>query len=190
MAWVGVTGFGSFVGVPRNPSEELASALAAEPPLGVEVRHCILPVTLAGSARELDRWLDGQATPPRALLALGVHDGPAFRLERRAGARLHSEKRDNDGVLADGVVLPGADELFTSLDLAELASVLRGGGAAETLVSEDAGGFVCERVYHRTLTRGQASGVPSLFLHVPPLDLVPFDAQLPPVRALVAALAG
>jgi len=181
-----LTGFGPFESVGLNPSGELARALAEAPGLVTRV----LPVTFRGSARSLD---DALAALPRlaALVCTGVHGGATFRLERRARARLGSARRDNDG--EEGSVVSGAmgggdGDLETSLDLVQLGELLRSCGAREVQLSDDAGGYVCERVYRHALVRAAERGIPAVFLHVPPLELVPLEQQLAVVRGFVAGL--
>ena len=122
-------------------------------------------------------------------MCLGVQRSPWFRLERVALAELRSAKHDNDGVRAAGVRLAGEPRLETGLDLDALARALVAGGAADVRVSDDAGGFVCERVYHHALTRARERGIPAVFLHVPPLAAVGLEAQTRAVAALLAAVA-
>ena len=183
-----VTGFGAFERVDENPSGALARALDAEDGVvGVE-----LPVTFRGSAEAWDAALAALPARPRALLSLGVHPGSSFRLEERAGPALSTDRPDTageTGAALSGAMGGGDGDLVTSLDLDALADALRAGGwEGEVERSVDAGQYVCERIYRHVLVRGAELGVPGLFLHVPPLATAPLEAQLPPVRALVAAL--
>jgi len=150
----------------------------------------VLPVSIERVPAAFDELLAAAPERPDALLSLGVQRGGWFRLERRARAALSSAKRDNDGLLADGVTLAGPEELATSLDLDALAGVLREAGADDVRTSDDAGGFVCERAYHHGLTWASVLDVPALFLHVPPLEAVDLDAQTRVVGALARALVG
>lgn len=179
-----VSGFGPFLDVERNPSGELALALAENPPLAAEVNGFVLPVSIERSAQEFDAHLAEQ--PGRALfqLCLGVHRGDYYRIERRARAQLRSERPDIDGVMAASVLLPGPSQLDCSFDCERLSRSLGSAGGKEVRVSEDAGGYVCERIYHHALSRE----VPALFLHVPPLRCASLEQQLPVVGGLVRAL--
>ncbi len=187
MPWVAVTGFGPFFQVEENPSEAIARGLAQRPPAGVEVRAVVLPVTIEGSAQALDAWLAEQGEPgPVGLLSLGVHRGPEFRLERQARGVLTSVKPDNDGRLPEGVRL-GADR-SAALDVDGLAAVLDGVADEDVYVSDDAGGFICERVYHHVLGYAEARGVPGLFLHVPPLPPLDSGAKMQLLERQVASV--
>ena len=184
-----LTGFEPFLDVAVNPSGELARALRDVPPAGIEVYGGVLPVSVERVPAAYDALLD-QLGPrsPDLLLATGVHRGPSFRLERRARARLRSEQADNDGRPAAGTTVGDGVDRATELDLDALERALAEAGAAETAVSDDAGGYVCERTYHHVLTRAEELGVPGLFLHVPPLDAVPLERQVEVVRAFLPAL--
>jgi len=176
-----VSGFGAFEGVTDNPSGTLARILGQRPGvLGVE-----LPVTFRGSGEALDVALGTMHAPPLALLALGVHRGPGFRLESRATADLTSTRPDNAGEFGSDLGLHGP-ERRTSFDLDALERALEKAGSGPVQRSDDAGGYVCQRVYWHVLGMGAELGVPALFLHIPPIDQRPVQDQQPCVEAVVA----
>ncbi len=185
-----VTGFGSFERVTANPSGPLARALERDPPPGWRVVARELPVSFARGPAELDRFLDGLPRPPDLLLALGVQRRSGFRLERaaRGEATPRRARRDVDGAAADaGPLEPG--ERVCGLPLASIASALARRTGERAWCSQDAGGYVCERVYHRLLRRGEERGRPALFVHVPPLARAALERQERVVRALLLVLA-
>lgn len=192
---IAITGFGPFVGssgvaVELNPSREIARALANSPPAGVDVVATELPVTFDGAPRELAAWLAALEPAPVVLLGLGVQSrGGVFRLERRARGHLAGERRDNAGAEAGAATAHLDGERETRLDFAGLEAALRAGGAEDVVGSDDAGGFVCERVYFELLRHGERLGVPALFLHLPRAEQVSIEAQTRVVGALVAELA-
>lgn len=180
-----ITGFEPFLDVRENPSGAMIPALLADPPAGASLEGGVLPVSLSRSAEAFDALLD-RSEPPAVVICLGVQRKAYFRLEQRARAALHSVKSDNDGLPAAGVQLEGAPELRTALDLDALSEGLTAGGATDVRISEDAGGFVCERIYHHALTRAAERGFDAVFLHVPPSDAVPVAKQAEIVRAMLA----
>ena len=183
-----VTGFGPFPGVPVNPSREVARLLEAAPPEGVRVRARELPVSFQGTPKALrDAVAGGEA--PSALLSMGVQREAGFLLERRARGRYDTERVDNDGVSAAGLELVLGQDRASDLDLESLAKCLREAGAADVRLSDDAGGYVCEITNHTLLGEGQRLGVPALFLHIPPSEVLSPEAQKPLIGALVQALA-
>ena len=184
-----LTGFEPFLDVRENPSGLVAESLLADPPAGLRLAGGVLPVSIERVPAAYDALLERAPEAPRALVALGVQKHPWYRLERRAQAVLHSHKRDNDGRLARGVRLPGEACLECALDLTVLAADMDAAGAGDVRISDDAGGYVCERTYHHLLTRAGERGIPGLFLHVPPLGAEPLDAQRRAVAALLGAVA-
>jgi pyroglutamyl-peptidase len=184
-----VTGFEPFLDVAVNPSGELALGLAAAPPAGIEVAGALLPVSFERTPLTFEEAL-AEVLPlrPVALLGLGVQRAEYFRLESLARARLGSDKPDADGGFARDLEPLGEHDLSTSLDLEELRRALLHGGAHDARISEDAGGYLCERTYYSLLSAGERAQLPALFLHVPPVEAFTVERQLPIVQALVEAL--
>ena len=178
-----VSGFGAFQGVPENPSEVLAARLAETPPQGWRVAPVSLPVSFARGPKALDEVL--ATSEPSFLLGLGVHRGETLRLELRARARLLRRNRpDVDGVPAVEATV-GAGSLGSALRPAlEAALVEHVRPRASWVVSEDAGGYVCERVYRHLLESAASRGVEAVFVHVPHLTYMTEGAQLDELRAL------
>jgi len=182
-----ITGFGSFEDVEDNPSAAVARELGASPPPGIEVRSAVLPVSFARAPEAVDAALAELAPRiPTLLLGLGVAGrSRGYLLELCARGRLAgTEREDVDGVVAaagtrDGVVLER-----TRLDLAGLPGELHLQGHGDTRLSEDAGGYVCEHIYHHLLVSGRELGCPSLFVHVPPVQ----EQSLPQQVRLVTAV--
>ncbi|MEM7309823.1 MAG: hypothetical protein AAF682_24315 [Planctomycetota bacterium] len=184
-----LTGFEPFLDVAINPSGELARELIADPPAGLRLAGGVLPVSIERVPAAYDALVAAAGEAPAALVSLGVQRESYFRLERRARAALTSDKRDNDGRLASGTVLEGAADLETTLALEPLADALRAAGAGDVRLSDDAGGYVCERTYHHVLRRAEEAGVPGLFLHIPPAQDVAVESQFPIVSRLLGAVA-
>ena len=189
-----VTGFGPFLGVAENPSLAVARALAADPllgrELGIQILAAELPVVLGAVPAAFDAALREaqRARSVLAVLSLGVQRDLTFRLERRARHELHAQKPDNAGVVAAGLILEPARTLATCAPCADLLAALREAGAPAVVDSDDAGGFVCERTYHHVLARCEPTGLPAVFLHVPPAEAFPAALQVPIVAALLRAL--
>lgn len=184
-----VTGFGPFENVRENPSRAIAFALESAPPDGLRVAAGELPVSFRRSPQAFDGLLEGVGGAAlAALVALGVQSkGSGFRLERRARTRLDAARPDGDGEPGAGVLEDGP-ERTTGLGLEDLAGRMRAAGGDPVTVSDDAGGYVCERVYHHLLGRAAERGVPGLFVHVPRLEEVSLERQVDVVRALLIGL--
>lgn len=182
-----VTGFGPFEEVTRNPSWELARSLEDLLPDGCFVRALELPVSFEGAPEELARVL--KVEPIDMLVGLGVQKEDTYRLERRARGSLQGDRIDNEGRSASAVGVEAGQDLETTVDLEAVAAAMReASGEYEVVISEDAGGYVCERTYHALLDWGRKLRVPAVFLHVPPEETIPADGQGPVVRTMVQAL--
>lgn len=183
-----VTGFGPFPSVPDNPSEKVAKFLQSEPPDGIKVRALELPVSFARAKSHLEAFLSESSERPALLLGLGAHRKGYFRLERRARPVLDSLKPDNEGQFAADVPPLGDQDLVTSFDLERAAEVLAGPELEPVMISNQAGGYVCELTYHALLEAGDRLGVPALFLHVPPAEFLAPKSQARYVRELILHL--
>ena len=186
-----VTGFGPFEDVEDNPSARIVERLDADPPDDIELVVRILPVSFRRSASGLDSALKAmEPNGPDAILALGLHSsGTSFRVERRATTNLEDGRPDVLGVESSSIRLPKSEILTMSLDLDALRESLDQQGVPAAEISEEAGGYVCERLYFHALKRAQSLGIPAVFLHVPPFEELGLEAQLRSVRQFISALA-
>jgi pyroglutamyl-peptidase len=183
-----VTGFGPFPGIERNPSREIARALAERELVpGAFVVAAELPVEFGAVADAIDAALAQVSPPPHVLLGIGVWSrGDAFRLERRARGVFDAARVDSAGKTGAGLDL--GPERTTTLDVEALAQCMREAGAGVVRVSVDAGRYVCERTYLHLLARAEELGAQALFLHVPPLEFMELERQIVAVAALARAL--
>ncbi len=186
-ALVLVTGFGSFEKIDSNPSGEIARRLAADPPEGTEVIAAVLPVSFGRAPEAFDELLDRvRPRSPDILLGLGVMRERGFRLELRARPRLRGRVRvDVDGMAASDAESTAHPPLRSPLEswLREWAAKADG-----FRVSENAGGYVCERIYHHLLVRARELECSCVFLHVPPERFTPVEEQEAVVRLFLDAL--
>jgi pyroglutamyl-peptidase len=183
-----VTGFGPFEKVRTNPSRAIAAALASEPPAGVRIESAELPVSFTGAPLAVARFVARYARRrPALLLGLGVQRDGYFRLETRARGRYTTARIDNDGLAGAALGASVGRMLRTSADVRSLARLLRECGAGDVRISNDAGGYVCERTYHALLTAGEEHEIETVFLHVPPARFVRTPRQTRLVRDWLAA---
>ena len=173
-----LTGFEPFLDVRVNPSGEVVRRLD-ERVLGGGARVVgrELPVSFEHAPHAFHRAFEAIDHEPLAIVSLGVHRGAPFRLERGARAVFESAQLDNAGRTGARVRLEGPERRSTDLDLERCSAWLTEAGAAEVIVSDDAGGYLCERVYRAGLDTAARVGVPALFLHVPPVEHVHVDDQ-------------
>ena len=184
-----MTGFGPFGDVSRNPSGWIAEQLALASPEGVQVISQVLPVTFEDAPAVLERFVKQHEHPaPMALLSLGVHPGPSFRLESRARPQPTSKSVDNAGITCfqGNPTSIQLKERTPSFDVADLHTALDLGDVS---ISTDAGGYVCDWVYQHLLAHGERLGVPALFLHVPPFEQTTEEHLLQVTSRVARALA-
>ena len=184
-----LTGFGSFGGFATNPSGQTAEALDGERIGDLHVVAARLDVTWADAPRQLREAI--REHEPDLVLSLGVAPTPAVRLERVARNRDVSFQPDNAGIVhADTAIREGGpEELATRLPIESLREALEAAGY-EVVLSDDAGGYLCNHIFYRVLDEVDPSHVAG-FVHVPPLE-GPWDAARleQAVRLLVEVLAG
>ena len=162
VAW---TGFGQFQGVEANPSAVLAQRLAAQHSTegdSVEI--------LEVSAAAAKAW---RCPDAGLVIHLGVaitYD--AITLERCAYNDASFRVPDQNAFQPSKAPIDES-ELFgaTRTSSIDLAAVARKAGVN---VSDDAGRFVCNYLYFCSL----ANGVPCVFVHVPPVERLPLEAQV------------
>lgn len=166
-----VTGFGPFLDVVDNPSGRLAEAvngLHLAP--GVEVHGLRLPVSYA---RAPALTLEAVARlEPRLVIGLGVAMGrPGVCVEALGRRRPLSGSPDSDGVILEDLEVDGPEVVGATAPAQALAQAL---GA---VVSDDAGGYVCNAWLYRVL-RGleilpPARRPAAIFVHLPAQGLEP-----------------
>ncbi|MGP5689536.1 pyroglutamyl-peptidase I family protein [Glutamicibacter ardleyensis] len=160
-----VTGFEPFGADTSNASEQTLKLLPQS--LGEHQIHTgVLPVSFRRSTRVLDDLIATHV--PDALVLLGEAGGRRqINLERFAVNRMSARIADNDGAQPAGERIEPAGPARREATMAV---------PSELAASEDAGGFVCNRIaYH-----AYGLPIPAQFIHLP---AVRPDRQ----RALVGA---
>jgi pyroglutamyl-peptidase len=184
-----VTGFEPFGGLERNPSAEVALALAGE-----TVEAAVLPVDYDGVGPALDELV---ARPWDAVLLMGVAIGrPQLSLERVAINFRDRERPDNTGrVPGDPSIVPGGPSAyFSTLPLERLRDALKEEGLPAE-ISLSAGAYLCNASFYLARHALESRGTPCGFLHLPPTETlacgatpVPFDDQVRGVSRIVSEL--
>ena len=160
-----VTGFGPFPGIPKNPSEIVAGAIARSPRwrhLGIDVRTVPLSTTYAALAGELLPAIRDFA--PDALLMIGVAGrSREVRVETRGVNRASILLPDAAKVRPERWVMPGEPRLRRSRaqPARQVATLRRHGWRARPSI--DAGPYLCNASYFTALD----TPIPVLFVHVP-----------------------
>lgn len=160
-----VVGFGPFPGVPRNPSGELARAVAGSARLrrvlGEAPRCLVLRTAYAAIGSQLAPAL---AERPDAVLLFGVaRRARRVRVEARARNRVSLLRPDASGRVAARLLLdPEGPAERRSAHAARAVRLLRGHGM-EASLSRDAGRYLCNASYFAALAEDR----PTLFIHIP-----------------------
>lgn len=191
-----LTAFEPFGGEAVNPSQEVARAIAAQPPAGVEVDTLVLPVRGRISFERLLPALDGGAYD--AWLGLGEAGGRAPLSVERVGINVLVDGR---GAPEETLVEGGPAAYFSRLPVLDLArAIIEAGVPAQ--VSNTAGTYICNEVtyvvQHHLATTGR--DLPSGFIHLPFLPQqvltkppatpsMPLDTQVAGVRAAIECIA-
>ena len=175
-----VTVFGAFPGQDVNPTEGIADALAGEEHV---VSH-VLDVSFARAVAQLDELV--RMVTPAAVVSFGVvSDARGIRLEEVARNRGGGSTPDVDGeVWAGGELDAGHAAVRSRLPLPAIADALVAAGI-RVEPSDDAGTYVCNRLFRRVVTHPALAGRPAGFIHVPDPDR---DASLVDTEEI--ALAG
>jgi pyroglutamyl-peptidase len=180
-----VTGFERFGEHAVNPSEAVVRAL--EP--GRALRTAVLPVAFRRAASRLQQLL--AASPPRAVLLLGLHGGSEIRLERLARNRDEADEADEDGETRTQLAIAASGHAAypSTLPLDDLARELSS-RSLPWAWSDDAGGFLCNHVFYRARAWVEQAGlqIPCGFIHLPPLEALPLPRQLEAVTSCLALI--
>ena len=190
-------GFADVVGLGDSPGPYRAETRESS----VVVRSTILTVDEIGagaiaSRLESENGLDSEKTEiPEAVVHLGLAENAEWiRVEEVAVNRLDFRIADNSGrQVSDAQIHRDAPaRLHTTsphnLVLAECA------GDDRIRRSDDAGEFVCNEAYFRTLHCVETNGLkdkfqralPVIFVHLPPTSAIPLDDQIELVRRIIA----
>eukprot|EP00798_Chlamydomonas_sp_ICE-L_P006872 gene6872-30846_t len=193
-----ITGFGSFHGVGDNPTEQLVKHVGSS---GNEA--IMQSQVLVVSAQDTDEWIhhvrkqldcEEHSDCHVVLLHLGVESHrKCFGLETRAVNTGNFRCPDERGWSAESHCidpsLPLEHSLDTELEIPAIASALQSCGFLVE-PSDDAGRFICNWLYYRSLslTKGVTGRFHSLFVHVPPFSTLDEMLQQRFLHALMDCL--
>ena len=185
-----LTGFPSFAGVERNPSEQIVAALGGSAIGGLEVVGRVLPVSAERTPGAVRAAI--AETSPRLALLLGVAPGrPGLAIERTAVNLFDFPDPDNDGAQpVDVPIEPGAPvAYFATLPLRRIVAAWQAAGIPGYL-SESAGLFLCNAAMYTALHATSAGGPPAGFLHLPSLPEEVAGQREQPSMALATQIEG
>ena len=185
-----LTGFTPFSKHAENISQDIIDAISTFGIEGLEVETMLLSVDEKGSRITSEKISAGAEYT--AILHLGFSpESENIRLERFGRNRYCMQIPDNSRrQMESGTVVSGAPEVIAtnspehvideSLDDFEGVSW-----------SEDAGGYVCNETYYRTLfavSESEHPSMPVLFVHLPDEEKIPISVQVSLVRRISRCL--
>ena len=171
-----LTGFGPFGSHETNPTEDIVntfpSLIPVKNPFGrgsseVSIEKRVLSVDESGSNWTADELNQREWD---AILHLGLcGDCTVPRIELRAQDRLEMRISDNSGRQVQKGQLSGTGDLQTPVPVKRWNT---SEWAVDVELSNDAGQYICNETYFRTLEALDAHkfAIPCLFLHVPTID--------------------
>jgi pyroglutamyl-peptidase len=169
-----VTGFLAFEGFDVNPSALLAERCGRRFEL-IEVSYVAVDAFLDRlDPDSFDRWL-----------MLGVAGKSSRMRTENFGRNVIGARSDVRGNASVGEIEPGgpaqiAGTMWNSPAFAIESSVRR--------PSDDAGDYLCNYIYYRGLRKFGGAGKQIGFLHVPPLERIPLDAQLADLQTILCEI--
>lgn len=168
-----LTGFAPFQNFTSNPSELVVRKIVSDSSFRDLVDGLVLSVSYEGSFKELEKVFNPERHS--RVLMLGLAAGRRkISLERVALNWIESSAPDDDGKLSNArpLIAGALSALISPLPLVDWAHALDEAGIPSE-VSLNAGGYVCNSLYFRTLFwLNDLKG--GLFVHLPPL---PSSAQ-------------
>jgi len=171
-----VTGFVPFAHHARNISQEVVEYISTEGEFDYKINTSILTADEKGSRQISDRIHSGEEIG--AVLHLGFSENAdEILLEEFARNHFQMKIADNAGRMeSSGEISPGQSILQTNAPINIINEHLE--GISGIRWNEDAGGFVCNETYFRSLLAASVrKSTIVLFIHLPSENKIPFDQQ-------------
>ena len=182
-----LTGFETFSNFKRNISQQVVELISAEEVFDFKISTSILAVDENGSREVSDRIESGEKFD--TILHLGFSENAnEILLERYARNNFHMKIADNSGrLLTSGKISPGHAILETKVPRNFIDNYLT--GYSKIRWNEDAGGFVCNETYYRSLLASSEMHQPVvLFIHLPSERKLPLKEQYGIITSICKSL--
>ena len=182
-----VTGFEPFSDFKRNISQRVVELISEEGELDFKISTYILSVDELGSRQISDRIERGEKFD--VVLHLGFSENANdILLERYARNNFQMKIKDNSGRLqSSGRISPGKEILETKVPRNFIENYL--GDFSKIRWNEDAGGFVCNETYFRSLLASSDNIRPIvLFIHLPSEEILPLEEQYESIISICKSL--
>jgi pyroglutamyl-peptidase len=182
-----VTGFEPFSNFKRNISQQVVHLISTATIFNFNISTSILTVDETGSREISDRIECGEKIG--AVLHLGFSENAnEILLERYARNHFQMKIADNSGRrLSSGKVSLGKSILETKVPRNFIENHLE--GISKIRWNEDAGGFVCNETYFRSLLASSERRLPIvLFIHLPSEKILPLEEQYSVIISICESL--
>lgn len=182
-----VTGFEPFSNFKRNISQQIVEIISAEMVSDFKISTSILAVDENGSREISERIESGEKIG--SVLHLGFSESAKeILLERYARNNFQMKIADNSGrLLSSGKISPGKEVLETKVPLNFIDNFLERNSKIRW--NEDAGGFVCNETYFRSLLASSEDQQPVvLFIHLPSEEILPLEEQYGIITSICKSL--
>ena len=169
-----LTGFEPFHDQQVNESSQVVKEILNSGIEGVQISHRILTVDLAGSTVP-SKILGFEKFDAVVLLGLSRKSN-IIQLERYARNKISMKFPDNSGRKLDNEIIQhnSPNTIETTVSIHTFDEEFDSDDDVEWSI--EAGGFVCNETYFRTLASN--SGTPILFIHLPKADRVNLERQI------------
>ena len=182
-----VTGLETFSNFKRNISQQIVEIISAEMVSDFKISTSILAVDENGSREISERIESGEKIG--SVLHLGFSESAKeILLERYARNNFQMKIADNSGrLLSSGKISPGKEVLETKVPLNFIDNFLERNSKIRW--NEDAGGFVCNETYFRSLLASSEDQQPVvLFIHLPSEEILPLEEQYDIITSICKSL--
>jgi pyroglutamyl-peptidase len=168
-----VTAFGSFSGVEDNPTEELLQSDLASSFNG-EIIKSVLPVDYKVCSDWFAENIDDNVD---CLVHLGVAVNRSENSLEKVAVNRCGTQADINGVINSPKISPSGKDFYeTELDLQLLIRQLNS-SAGQVKVSQDAGDYLCNFIYYKSLEMAASLKTSVLFVHIPPFEKISLVQQ-------------
>ena len=176
-----LTGFEPFHDQQVNESSQVVKEILKSGIEGVQISHRILTVDLAGSTVP-SKILGFEKFDAVVLLGLSRKSN-IIQLERYARNKISMKFPDNSGRKLDNEIIQhnSPNTIQTTVSIHTFDEEFDSDDDVEWSI--DAGSFVCNETYFRTLASN--SGTPILFIHLPKADRVNLERQIEVVSTAI-----
>ena len=182
-----VTGFQPFSNHITNISQQVVELISSTEERRYQVESRVLSVDEEGSRETAKRIRSGEKFD--AVLHMGFsEDADAILIERFARNRLQMKTPDNSGrMVKSEMICQGDGILETNVEKSQIDFHLE--GVIGIRWNNDAGGFVCNETYYRSLFAAYERNSPIvLFVHLPSDEIISIKQQLGPIKKICDAL--